>query len=91
VKEGINYCLVWIGLHLPVHTGEAIAIAERLGRWDPRPIPKGCTSSYAPEWIAAALALRKGEATEARKAMEAASAKKKAAPVRKKSAASGRR
>jgi 3-methyladenine DNA glycosylase AlkD len=90
VKEGINYCLVWIGLYLPAHTGEAIAIGERLGRWDPRPVPKGCTSSYAPEWIAAAFALRKGEATEARKAMEA-SAKKKAAPVRKKSAASGRR
>jgi 3-methyladenine DNA glycosylase AlkD len=88
VKEGINFCLVWIGLHLPVYTGEAIAIGERLGRWDPRPIPKGCTSSYAPEWIAAALALRRGEKTEARTAMEEASAKKKkAAPVRKKSAA----
>ncbi len=77
VKEGLNFCLVWIGLHLPEYTSEAIAIGERLGRWDPRPIPKGCTSSYAPEWIAAALALRKGEKTEARKAMEA-SAKAKA-------------
>lgn len=100
VKEGINFCLVWIGLHRPAHTAEAIAIGERLGRWDPRPIPKGCTSSYAPEWIAAALALRKGEKTEARKAMEAgakakatrgegkpAASKSKAAPARKKSAA----
>ncbi|WP_434426379.1 DNA alkylation repair protein [Nannocystis pusilla] len=87
VKEGINYCLVWIGLHLPAYTSEAIAIGERLGRWDTRPIPKGCTSSYAPEWIAAALALRRGEKTEARQAMEAASAKKKAAPAKKKSAA----
>ena len=87
VQEGINYCLVWIGLHLPAYTEEAIAIGERLGRWDPRPIPKGCTSTYAPDWIAAALALRSGEKTEARKAMEAASAKKKAAPVKKKSAA----
>jgi 3-methyladenine DNA glycosylase AlkD len=85
VKEGINFCLVWIGIHLPAYTGEAIAIGERLGRWDPRPIPKGCTSSYAPEWIAASLALRRGEKTAARKAMEAA-AKAKAAPVRKKSA-----
>ncbi|MFP2956769.1 DNA alkylation repair protein [Myxococcus sp. 1LA] len=76
VKEGLNFCLVWIGLHLPAYTSEAIAIGERLGRWDPRPIPKGCTSSYAPEWIAAALALRKGEKTEARKAMEAAATKK---------------
>ncbi|MDC0707952.1 DNA alkylation repair protein [Stigmatella sp. ncwal1] len=86
VKEGINYCLVWIGLHLPGYRKEAIAIGERLGRWDPRPIPKGCTSSYAPEWIAAVLALRKGEKTEARKKMEAATAKKKPAPERKKGA-----
>jgi 3-methyladenine DNA glycosylase AlkD len=85
VKEGINFCLVWIGIHLPAYTAEAIAIGERLGRWDPRPIPKGCTSSYAPEWIAASLALRRGEKTAARKAMEAG-AKAKAAPVKKKSA-----
>jgi hypothetical protein len=58
--------------YLPANTSEAIAIGERLGRWDPRPIPKGCTSSYAPDWIAAALALRRGEKTEARKAVEAA-------------------
>lgn len=90
VKEGINFCLVWIGLHLPAYTAEAIAIGERLGRWDPRPVPRGCTSSYAPEWIAASLALRRGEKTEARKAMDAkakkAPAKAKAAPVKKKSA-----
>ncbi|WP_434388530.1 DNA alkylation repair protein [Melittangium boletus] len=85
VKEGLNFCLVWMGLHLPEYTPEAIAIGERLGRWDPRPIPKGCTSSYAPEWIAAALALRRGEKTEARKAMDAA-AKKKAPSTSKKSA-----
>ena len=85
VKEGINFCLVWIGIHLPAYTAEAIAIGERLGRWDPRPIPKGCTSSYAPEWIAASLALRRGEKTAARMAMDAG-AKAKAAPARKKSA-----
>lgn len=84
VKEGINFCLAWIGIHLPAYTQEAIAVGERLGRWDPRPVPKGCTSSYAPEWIAASLALRRGEKTEARKAMEAAPKKK--APARKKSA-----
>lgn len=90
VKEGINYCLVWIGLHLPAYTEAAIALGERLGRWDTRPIPKGCTSSYAPEWIAAALALRRGEKTEARQAMEAASAKKKAAPAPKKKSAAAK-
>ncbi|MFN7134351.1 MAG: DNA alkylation repair protein, partial [Myxococcales bacterium] len=70
-KEGMNQCLVWIGLHVPGYTDAAIAVGERLGRWDPRPVPKGCTSSYAPEWIAAVLALKRGEKTEARKAMEA--------------------
>ena len=85
VKEGLNQCLVHIGLHLPAHRAEAIAVGERLGRWDPRPIPKGCTSSYAPEWIAAVLALRSGEKTEARKAMEAAKARP--APARKAAAA----
>ena len=87
VKEGINFCLAWIGIHLPAFRTEAIAVGERLGRWDPRPIPKGCTSSYAPEWIAAALALRSGEKTAARKTMEAraktAAAKAKPTPVKK--------
>lgn len=80
-QEGINYCLVWIGIHLPAYTDAAIALGERLGRWDPRPVPKGCTSWYAPEAIAAMLAVRKGEKTAARIAMEAA-AKKKAAGKR---------
>lgn len=79
VQEGINYCLVWIGVHLPEYTKEATAIGERLGRWDPKPVPRGCTSWYAPEAIAAMLAMRKGEKTEARKKMEAAAAKKKSA------------
>jgi 3-methyladenine DNA glycosylase AlkD len=86
VKEGINYCLFRIGVHLPIHRAEAIAVGERLGRWDERPVAKGCTSSYVPEWIPAWLALCKGEKTEARKAMEAAKAvrsRAKAAPGKK--------
>lgn len=78
VKEGMNFCLVWMGIHLPKQRKTAIAIGERLGRWDPRPVPKGCTSSYAPEWIAAHLALKSGEKTEARKKMDAVAAKKPA-------------
>jgi hypothetical protein len=77
VQEGINYCLVWIGVHLPAHTAQAIALGERLGRWDPKPVPRGCTSWYAPEAIAAMLAMRRGEKTAARTAMEAAAAKRK--------------
>jgi 3-methyladenine DNA glycosylase AlkD len=87
VKEGINYCLVWIGIHVPAYTTKSVALGERLGRWDTRPVPKGCTSWYAPEAIAAMLAVRKGEKTEARKAMEAKAANKQAAPAKKSAAA----
>lgn len=57
-KEAMNMCLVMIGVYHASHTDKAIAAGERLGRWDDRPIPKGCTSSYPPEWIPAAIRLR---------------------------------
>lgn len=57
-KEAMNMCLVMIGVYHASHTDKAIAAGERLGRWDDRPVPKGCTSSYPPEWIPAAIRLR---------------------------------
>ena len=54
-QESMNQCLVEIGVRVPELRQRCIAIGERLGRLDDRPIPKGCTSSYAPEWIAAVL------------------------------------
>jgi hypothetical protein len=57
-KEAMNHCLVMVGVYHPAMRAQAIAAGERLGRWDDRPVPKGCTSSYPPEWIPAALALR---------------------------------
>ena len=54
-QESMNRCLVEIGVRFPELRGRCIAIGERLGRLDDRPVPKGCTSSYAPEWIAAVL------------------------------------
>ena len=54
-QESMNRCLVEIGARVPALRERCIAIGERLGRLDDRPIPKGCTSSYAPEWIAALL------------------------------------
>jgi len=53
--EEMNHYLVEIGVRFPELRPRSIAIAERLGRLDNRPVPKGCTSSYAPEWIAAVL------------------------------------
>lgn len=61
VKEGMNYCLVQIGTKVPTLTERAVAIGKKLGVWDTRPIPKGCTSAYAPEWIAMLLARKSPE------------------------------
>jgi hypothetical protein len=47
-----------MGVTHPDYTYTAIAAGARLGRWDDRPVPKGCTSSYPPEWIPAAIRLR---------------------------------
>ena len=58
-QESMNQCLVEIGVGLPGLRQRCIQIGERLGRLDNRPIPKGCTSSYAPEWIAAVLKRQK--------------------------------
>ena len=58
-KEAMNMCLVMIGVYHPAYTEKAIAAGERLGRWDDRHVSKGCTASYPPEWIPAAIALRK--------------------------------
>lgn len=57
-KEAMNMCLVMIGVYHASHTDKALAAGERLGRWDDRPVPKGCYSSYPPEWIPAAIRLR---------------------------------
>lgn len=58
-QEAMNRCMVEIAVRHPEHRERVITIAEKYGPLDDRPIPKGCTSSYAPEWIAAVLR-RKG-------------------------------
>lgn len=58
-QECMNRCLVEIGVHFPAWTQKCIQVGERLGRFDMTPVPKGCTSSYAPEWIAAVLKRQK--------------------------------
>ena len=57
-QHAMNHCLVEIGVHFPEFTQKCIAVGERLGRFDQTPVPKGCVSSYTPEWIAAALERR---------------------------------
>ena len=49
----MNYSLAEIGIHFPEHRERALAIGEKLGVFRDYPTPKGCTSPYAPLWIAA--------------------------------------
>lgn len=58
-QESMNRCLVEIGTRVQAFTQKCLDLGERLGRFDKRPVPKGCTSSYAPEWIAAVLKRKK--------------------------------
>jgi len=48
----MNACLAHIGAHSAKHRERAIAIGESLGLYRDYPVSKGCTSPYAPEWIA---------------------------------------
>ena len=57
-QESMNRCLCEIGIRMREYTDRCIAIGEKYGPLDNRPIPKGCVSTYAPEWIAAGIRLR---------------------------------
>ena len=58
-QEAMTQCLVMIATHYDAYTQRGMALGEKLGRYDTRPVPKGCTAWYAPEWIAAVLKRRK--------------------------------
>ena len=58
-QESMTQCLVMIATHYDAYTQRGMALGEKLGRYDTRPVPKGCTAWYAPEWIAAILARKK--------------------------------
>jgi len=55
----MNNALAGIGIHHPKHRKRAIAIGEKLGVYRDYPVPKGCTSPFAPIWIDA-MVKRKG-------------------------------
>ena len=58
-QEKMTQVQVEIAIRLPEYRDACIALGERLGRFDQRPVPKGCTPFYAPDWIAAILARKK--------------------------------
>lgn len=45
-------CLAMIGSHFPEHRKRALSIGEKLGIYRDDPVSKGCTSPFAPIWIA---------------------------------------
>jgi 3-methyladenine DNA glycosylase AlkD len=51
-QETMNYCLVKIGVDYPKLRKRAIAIGNKLEVLKDYPVPKGCTSPFAPIWIA---------------------------------------
>lgn len=51
VQWTMNFCLAGIGIQSPELRSRAIAIGEKLGIYRDYPVPKGCTSPYAPIWI----------------------------------------
>ena len=52
VQWTMNMALAMIGIHLPDLRGRAVAMGERLGVYRDFPVSKGCTSPFAPIWIA---------------------------------------
>ncbi|AEE47243.1 DNA alkylation repair protein [Cellulomonas fimi] len=52
LQWAMNECLATIGIHHPAHRARAVAIGERLEVLKDYPTPPGCTSPFAPVWIA---------------------------------------
>jgi len=52
VQWTMNACLAGIGIHHPKYRRRAIDIGESMGVYRDFPVSKGCTSPFAPIWIA---------------------------------------
>jgi 3-methyladenine DNA glycosylase AlkD len=52
VQWTMNFCLAGIGIHHAKLRKRAMAIGEQLGLYRDFPVSKGCTSPFAPVWIA---------------------------------------
>ena len=48
----MNFCLAAIGIRTPALRGRAMARREKLGVDRTFPVSRGCTSPFAPLWIA---------------------------------------
>ncbi len=52
LQWAMNHCLAQIGIEHPEHRARAVAVGERLEVLKDYPTSPGCTSPYAPVWIA---------------------------------------
>lgn len=52
VQWTMNFALAGIGIHHPSLRERALALGEKLGLYRDYPVSKGCTSPFAPVWIA---------------------------------------
>jgi 3-methyladenine DNA glycosylase AlkD len=55
----MNHALCEIGIRYPQLTERCITLGETLGVYRDLKVPKGCTSAYAPDWIAAGIRKKK--------------------------------
>ena len=55
----MNHALCEIGIRYPQFTERCITLGETLGVYRELKVSKGCTSAYAPNWIAAGIKKRK--------------------------------
>lgn len=51
VQWTMNFALAYIGIHHAEHRQKAIEIGNKLGIYKDYPVPRGCTSPFAPIWI----------------------------------------
>ena len=58
-QEAMNRALCETGIRYEAFTERCLAIGARLGVYKDQKVPKGCTSAYAPNWIAAGIRRRK--------------------------------
>lgn len=54
-KWVMNHCLVEIAVRYPTYREQIIDLTTQLGVYQDMVVAKGCTSAYAPDWIAARI------------------------------------
>ena len=62
LQWAMNHCLAQIGIDHPSRRDRAIGIGERLRVLEDYPTPPGCTSPFAPVWIAEIVGRRAADA-----------------------------